>query len=316
MVLQIMDNEALRKKEQEQIDKALEERQNEPLILGLASHLRECWDAARQAKKPIENIMLKGLRQRNGEYEADKLNQIKQQGGSDIYMMITEVKCRAAESWLRDILLDTGTPPWDIQATPIPELEPSHLQEIESNFAAEVVKIVELEGQAPDPSKMAELREMVAQQYRFKLLQAADNRARGMKIKITDQFAQGGWGESFNDFITDLVTYPCGFIKGPIVRRQRKLSYVKDEMGNTTVEADEVIAPEFERVDPFRIYPEPGITNINDGYLFEHHPLSRTELADLIGVPGYDEDAIRKVLDYGNGDSWISEDVELAKDDE
>jgi len=316
MVLQVIDNEELTRREKEATKKALEERQNEPLILGLASHLRKCWDAARQAKKPIENIMLKGLRQRNGEYEADKLNQIKQQGGSDIYMMITEVKCRAAESWLRDILLETGTPPWDLQSTPIPELEPGQLAEIERSFAADVVTIIEREGQAPDPARMGELREMVAQEYRFKLLQAADNRARGMKTKISDQFAQGGWGESFNDFITDLVTYPCAFIKGPIVRRQRKLSYAKDEMGNTTVEADEIIAPEFERVDPFRMYPEPGITNINDGYLFEHHPLSRTELADLIGVPGYDDDAIREVLDYGNGDSWISEDVELAKDEE
>jgi len=316
MVLQVIDNEELTRREKEATKKALEERQNEPLILGLASHLRKCWDAARQAKKPIENIMLKGLRQRNGQYEADKLNQIKQQGGSDIYMMITEVKCRAAESWLRDILLETGTPPWDLQSTPIPELEPSQLAEIERSFAADVVTIVEREGQAPDPARMAELKEMIAQEYRFKLLQAADNRARGMKTKISDQFAQGGWGESFNDFITDLVTYPCAFIKGPIVRRQRKLSYAKDEMGNTTVEADEIIAPEFERVDPFRMYPEPGVTNINDGYLFEHHPLSRTELADLIGVPGYDDDAIREVLDYGNGDSWISEDVELAKDEE
>jgi hypothetical protein len=316
MVLQVIDNEELTRREKEATKKALEERQNEPLILGLASHLRKCWDAARQAKKPIENIMLRGLRQRNGEYEADKLNQIKQQGGSDIYMMITEVKCRAAESWLRDILLETGTPPWDLQSTPIPELEPGQLAEIERSFAADVVTIVEREGQAPDPARMEELKEMIAQEYRFKLLQAADNRARGMKTKISDQFAQGGWGESFNDFITDLVTYPCAFIKGPIVRRQRKLSYAKDEMGNTTVEADEIIAPEFERVDPFRMYPEPGITNINDGYLFEHHPLSRTELADLIGVPGYDDDAIREVLDYGNGDSWISEDVELAKDEE
>lgn len=316
MVLQVIDNEELTRREKEATKKALEERQNEPLILGLASHLRKCWDAARQAKKPIENIMLRGLRQRNGEYEADKLNQIKQQGGSDVYMMITEVKCRAAESWLRDILLETGTPPWDLQSTPIPELEPGQLAEIERSFAADVVTIVEREGQAPDPARMEELKEMIAQEYRFKLLQAADNRARGMKTKISDQFAQGGWGESFNDFITDLVTYPCAFIKGPIVRRQRKLSYAKDEMGNTTVEADEIIAPEFERVDPFRMYPEPGITNINDGYLFEHHPLSRTELSDLIGVPGYDDDAIREVLDYGNGDSWISEDVELAKDEE
>jgi hypothetical protein len=40
------------------------------------------------------------------------------------------------------------------------------------------------------------------------------------------------------------------------------------------------------------------------------------ELADLIGVPGYDEDAIRKVLEIGNGQSWISEDIELQKQEE
>ena len=159
---------------------------------------------------------------------------------------------------------------------------------------------------------MIELKEMVTQEYRFKLLQGADNRAKKMDIKIRDQFTQGGWGESFNEFITDLVTYPCGFVKGPVVRRQRKLGW-KYENGRTTVEADEIIAPEFERVDPFRIYPEPGVTTLNDGYLFQHHPLSRSELADLIGVPGYDEDAIREVLDIGNGTSWFSEDVELTK---
>ena len=316
MVLQVIGNDELVKKEKEEANKAMEERQNEAVILGLASYMRECWDAARQAKKPIENIMLKGLRQRNGEYEADKLAQIQAQGGSDIYMMITEVKCRAAESWLRDILLDTGTPPWDIQPTPIPELSPEHLEAVQNAFAAEVVKLVEEEGQAPTANKMAELKEMVSQNYRFKLLQAADDRAKRMKLKISDQFAQGGWAESFNDFITDLVTYPCAFIKGPVVRRQRRLAYTQNEEGKTVVEADEVIAPEFERVDPFRMYPEPGISSTNDGYLFEHHPLSRMDLSDLIGVPGYDEEAVRKVLDIGNGQSWINEDVELAKDEE
>jgi hypothetical protein len=86
--------------------------------------------------------------------------------------------------------------------------------------------------------------------------------------------------------------------------------------GRTTVEPTERLAPEFERVDPFRIYPEPGITRIEEGYLFEHHPLSRSDLSDLIGVPGYDEDAIRRILDDGSGPSWINEDVELIKNEE
>ena len=314
--LRVVSNTDIARQEQEAADKALAERQNQPMILGLAAYLRGCWDVAQQAKKPIEQKMLMALRQRNGEYEADKLKQIRSQGGSDIYMMITEVKCRAAESWLRDILLDTGTPPWDIIPTPIPDLSPIQRKEIQDIFANLVLKMVQENAQAPSQDEMSQVKEMVSQDYRFRILQDAQTRADKMKLKIQDQFAQGGWADSFNDFITDLVTYPCAFVKGPVVRRQRRLGWKLDATGRTAVEPTEVLAPEYERVDPYRIYPEPGITRIEDGYLFEHHPLTRMELADLIGVPGYDEDAIRKVLAEGNGSSWISEDVELLKEEQ
>jgi hypothetical protein len=274
-----------------------------------------CWDVAKIAKKPIEDEMLRALRQRNGQYEPDKLQQIKAQGGSEIYMMITEVKCRAAESWLRDILLDQGTPPWDIVPTPIPDLSPNDRREIQDIFASEVLTMLQENQKAPTKEEMAQIKEMVSQDYRFKILQDAQNRADKMKLKIEDQFAQGGWADSFNDFVTDLVTFPAAFIKGPIVRRQRTLGW-KTVAGRTVVEPTERLAPEFERVDPFRIYPEPGITRIEEGYLFEHHPLSRSDLSDLIGVPGYDEDAIRRILDEGSGPSWINEDVELIKNEE
>jgi hypothetical protein len=314
--LRVVSNADLAKQEKEVTDRALQERQNQPLILGLAGYLRQCWDVARLAKRPIEYKMLSAMRQRNGEYEADKLQQIRAQGGSEIYMMITEVKCRAAESWLRDILLDNGSPPWDLHATPIPDLNPAQTKEVQSMFAERVLKMVEEYGKAPNTEEMRELKEMVSQDYRFAIMHEAQNRADRMKIKIQDQFAQGGWADSFNDFITDLVTYPCAFIKGPVVRRQRALGWKTDATGRTVVEPIERLAPEYERVDPFRIYPEPGISTINEGYIFELHRMTRMELSDLIGVPGYDEDAIRRVLDEGNGTSWINEDVELQKDEE
>ena len=313
--LRVVSNAELDKQDEEAAAQALQERQNQPMMLGLSEHVRMCWDVAKIAKKPIEDEMLRALRQRNGQYEPDKLNQIKQQGGSEIYMMITEVKCRAAESWLRDILLDSGTPPWDIVPTPIPDLSPLDRREIQDIFASEVLTMLQENQKAPSKEEMAQIKEMVSQDYRFKVLQDAQNRADKMKLKIEDQFAQGGWADSFNDFITDLVTFPCAFIKGPIVRRQRTLGW-KTVMGKTVVEPTERLAPEFERVDPFRIYPEPGITRIEEGYLFEHHPLSRSDLSDLIGVPGYDEDAIRRILDEGSGPSWINEDVELVKNEE
>jgi hypothetical protein len=315
-VLRVVGNEELVKQEKEQAEKELQERQNEPYLIGLTSYLHSCWDAARQAKKPMENLMLSAMRQRNGEYEADKLRQIQDQGGSEVFMMITEVKCRAAESWLRDILLDNGTPPWDLEATPIPDLSPSEMKSIQDIYANKVLGIVESSGQAPSMEEMDEIKESVSQELRFSILQEAQNRADRMKLKISDQFAEGGWAECFNDFITDLATFPCAFIKGPVIRRQRKLGWTTDENGDTYAEPDENLGPEFERVDPFNIYPEPGITNIDEGYMFQHHPLSRMELSELIGVPGYDEEAIRSLLDIGNSTSWVNEDVSLMKEEQ
>ena len=315
-IFRVVSNDELARQEREQTDRELQARQNSSLMLGIVDYLRECWDAARISKKPIEDIMLTAMRQRNGEYEPEKLAAIKQQGGSETFMMITEVKCRAAESWLRDILLDTGTPPWDISPTPIPELSPAQLQEIKVAFADMVARLLQEELRAMTPSEMAEAKEAISQEYRFKMLQAAQNRADKMKHKISDQFAEGGWAESFNDFITDLVTYPAAIVKGPVVRRQRTLGWQQDASGRTVAVPVDKIAPEYERVDPFYFYPEPGISRIQDGYCFQHHPLTRTMLADLIGMPGYDDQAVRKLLEEGNGSSWINQDIELIKDEE
>lgn len=314
-ILRVVGNDELTRMEREQAERDLQARQTSSLILGLAAHLKMCWDAARIAKQPIDDIMLKAMRQRNGEYEPDKLTGIRAQGGSEVYMMLTEVKCRAAESWLRDILLDTGTPPWDLAATPIPDLSPTEASALQEAFAQRIVTIIQMSGQAPTATEMAEIKELVSQEYRFKVLQMAQARVDRMKVRIDDQFAQGGWSEAFNEFITDLVTFPCAFIKGPIVRRQRHLGWAKGPDGRTIVEASERLAPEYERVSPFNIFPEPGITRLNDGYLFELHKLTRTNLSDLIGVPGYDDQAIRKVLEIGPRQSWVSDTTESERDD-
>jgi hypothetical protein len=315
-LLRVVSNEELDRAERERMDQEVQARQQDSVILGLSAYLKRCWDAARIAREPISHIMLRAMRQRNGEYEADKLNAIRNQGGSEVYMMLTEVKCRAAESWLRDILLDTGSPPWDLSPTPIPDLPPDASAELQNAFAEEVMAVIQATGEAPSKGQLLELKEVVSQQYRFKVLQAAQMRVDKMKIKIEDQFTQGGWPEAFNEFITDLVTFPCAFVKGPVVRRQRHLSWTKGPDGKTIVEAGERLAPEFERVSPFNIYPEPGITRINDGYLFEHHKLSRSALSDLIGVPGYDDQAIRKVLEVGPGQSWVAETIESEREEE
>ena len=315
-ILRVVNNSEIRAEEERTAKIEADARQQQPVILGLAAYLKACFSAARDAKRPIEQIMLKAKRQRAGEYETDKAAKIRDQGGSEIFMRITEVKCRAAESWVRDILLDSGPPPWDLTPTPVPELKAEDMQAVQQRAASKVIEIIQNTGAAPTPDQVAEAKELAAQEFKYAVLQAAEARAQRMKDKIDDQFAQGGWYDAFDAFVTDLTTYPCAFVKGPVVRRQKALAYERDESGQTQVKVIERLAPEFERVDPFNIYPEPGITTFNDGYLFEHHPLSRTDLAALKGVPGYDTDAIALVLENEqHGSSWLFSDVQLSKEE-
>ena len=102
----------------------------QPVVQALAGYIRKTWMSSMLAKQQTSEIkMLKSVRARRGEYDPDKLAQLREQGSSTIYMMLTSNKCRAASSWLRDVLL-TGSDdkPWSLKPNPIPDMEPTIIQ--------------------------------------------------------------------------------------------------------------------------------------------------------------------------------------------
>ena len=280
----------------QQAEQAAQGRQNDPLILGLAAHLRHLWEPAKRAKLPIETKMFKALRQRNGEYEQTIANAIAAQGGSSVYMMVTETKCRGAESWLRDILLEDGKIPFLVSPSPKPSINPDMEQMITDKFGQKVMQSMQ-SGQPQDPDAQEDMKELAEQEVRNEIMEEAQETSDAMQVLIEDQFAEGGMIEGFSAFISDLATYPNAFLKGPVVRKQRKMKWVKGVDGKYAPDVTEELVPTYTRVDPYRMYPEPGVSSINEGFVFEHHRLSRPELAALKGVPGYDDDAISKVLE-------------------
>jgi hypothetical protein len=295
-----LDAESARQDEAEQA--AL--RQQIPVLSGLAGHVRKCWESARDAKQPIEKAMLKALRQRTGEYEPEKLNEIRKTGGSEIFMMLTETKCRGAESWLRDILLDEGMVPFDLKPTPMPDMPPDYKDKVLEQVSTNVLKAIQ-NNQPLDEVMMATFEEQAEEDVRVKLMEDAADRAERMKRYISDQFAEGGMVDGFNAFISDLSTYPAAVLKGPTVRRVKQLDWAQSPDGSYKPEVQEKLLPTYSRVDPFRIYPEPGITKLSEGYCIEHHRLSKADLSDLLGVPGYDDGAIRAVLAEGSNSEWL-----------
>lgn len=290
--------------------------QAQPLVTSLAAYVRQCWTDARDAKQQtIEERLLQALRQRRNEYDPDKKAQIQAMGGSDLYMSLTSVKCRTAGSWLRDVMLEQGEArPWAIKPTPIPSLPAAVNEAITQQVAAQVQEQEQVTGQQMSQddvvAMVATARDMALKDAFDKARKAAD----AMADKMEDQLVEGGFIRALDAFIDDLVTFPSAFLKGPVVRKKPTLSWDGVGPGEAPKVIDQLLL-EWDRVSPFDIFPSPSSSNIDDGYIIEKHRLSRADLNALIGVEGYDDGAIKLVLeDYGQGGlrEWLVNDMAQA----
>ncbi|NML34526.1 portal protein [Paraburkholderia antibiotica] len=283
-----------------------EEQQQSP-VSDLAEHVRECFNVNKQHRiaSGIEQVMLQCTRQRNGEYDPDDIPKL---GGIDIYMNITGLKCRAAESWLKDVLVNAADQPWTIQPTPIPDLPDSLMQQVEQMVMREIIargypSMVLDQQRAKDLKAVA-----VSEMQRI----AADACSR-MSDKINDQMTEAGWKAVFEQWQSDIVTYPGGVLKGPVVRNRDSLQWNGSKL---VVATQAVMVPE--RVSPLDFYPSPEATNPQDANnVIERMRMTKAKLYDCIGLPNFDENAIRMVIDEFDAGfrDWLSSDGARARDE-
>lgn len=297
----------LYKEEETQREQETAMAQASPLVSNLVSYFNERWFLAREAKRPVASRMRDNLRQRQGIYDADVLQKIKAQGGSDIYANITNVKCRAATAWLRDALLGDGNDkPWGITPSPIPEL-PEDLQADALYDAQQRIVQAQMMGIPIDPNEAPEIARKALAQVRAELRENARREAELTEQAIEDTLDGGGFHAAFSDVLDDLVTYPAAILKGPILRKRVDLVWARTPQGWIASPAEKLVV-EYERVSPFDLFPAPWSMDIEDGYIIQRHRLSRSTIASFIGLPGYNEDAVRAVLkdhDDGGTSNWL-----------
>lgn len=288
--------------------------QNQPIIAGLSGHIRNVWEQARFSRNTIEERMLDGLRRRNGEYSPQKLSQIRQFGGSEIFMMLTQIKCRAAEAWINDVLFPAGDKPWSVEHTPIPEINPEMEQALAEYVKQEAEQwMMQYQTQLPPEAIQERFQEMVGE-IKNRIEEEAEKIAKAMEDVIDDQFTEGNWEQAMREVIKDVVTYPAGILKGPVIRKRKTWKW-ENIGGNWIQKIGVEYKPEYYRVAPFDLYPSPSSKGINDGELLERHRLRRTDLVAMKGVAGYNDEAIDAVLtQYGIGGlrEWLWRDQERA----
>ena len=274
----------------------------------LASYIHGCWDRAKFSKQEITERLLKCERQRRGVYDPDKAMEIVKTGGSDIYMRLTDIKCRAASSWIKDVMSVSGERPFDLSPAKDPELPPEISASIIDAVRSEAEEYL-ISGSQLHPETFRTRMEQIHDEIRLKMREEAKDNAKRMRDKIDDQMTNGNFDQSFRDFIDDFVTYPTAIFKGPVIRKRKTMKWGPDFAPILSTE----FVREFSRVSPFDIYPSPNSGGVSDGYLIERHRLSRSELQSMKGVPGYNIENIDQVLSRfaDNGfRSWLNGDQE------
>src|SRR5699024_3006052 len=96
---------------------------------------------------------------------------------------------------------------------------------------------------------------------------------------------------------------------GPVFRQKTKVSWAE---GWRPVPVRELTVT-FERVSPFDVFPSPFAKDAHDGDFIERIRMTRSQIYDLKGRPGYESDAIDRVLSSVSGGSlnnWLWSDYE------
>lgn len=264
----------------------------------LIEHVLLCFERAKAAKVSIEERMIRNLYTFKNLYTPEKKKRIEEIGGSDIFLPLTNIKCRALKAWLVEIFFSSGEPPFDISPTPVPELEEDLEARIKEEVKSEISSVIQqvnllsqLSGGSFGLDKVAPLlkksidnvKDRVADEIREQALKIADREKR----RINDQFIEGGFYDALDECLFDIAIFPCAIMKSCVPRRVKRFG-----SGRSVIEK---VIPTYNRVSPFDIYPSPVVPDFSD-WVIEILHLTPQDLYLMKGVEGYYEDAIDVIL--------------------
>lgn len=275
----------------------------------LAMYINDVWTRNKQAKMDVEQRMIKSLRQRNGEYDPAKLAMIRLTEGSEIFSMLTYIKCKAAEAWLSEAYSPIRGKSWALTHTPVPDLSPDILQKISNRVLDQIVVAAQAYQEQTGVAVTRDEFNHVAQSYFAEMKEQVDKAIKDeakkavnkMSEKIDDQLTEGKWERNFKNSRSDLVTLGTMIMKGPTARKRNLNQWIQAADGEWIFDMTERIVFEYDRLSPFDYYPEDDAEDIQDGNGVEYMRLSRDDLNACVGVKGFNDNHILAVLREKSG---------------
>lgn len=203
----------------------------------------------------------------------------KERNRSKVVVNIVAPKVESQVARMCEILLPVDDKNWGIKPTPDPEM-------MADAQSGQMITDPQTGQQAP-----------LGEAARAKMDQVRE-RSDGMARQIDDVLTECGYNGQQREMIRDAGLLGTGILKGPYPTIQRSKVWVPGEGGAQIKQYNEKIQPGSIRVDPWNIFPDPscGSYHQRGAGIWERRDVTRKELRALVGVPGYDEEAIREVL--------------------
>ena len=272
----------------------------EGVASSLLNHVKSCFRDAELAKNTngivpglsITQMLLESQDRRNSIHTAEMQAKIKAQGLPNFYEPFTDQKVRDALAWWHDATVSYGDDWFRGAATEEPELPENLVESINQEIAEWELKS-RMNG-AP-PLSPDQLRDEAAKMYEIRVQETRDQakeRAERMSSRIKDQLQDIDFKSVRDAFRLDLVTFGTAFYWGPFVKNVKKPTW---KNGKRVVE--DVMIPWLENVSPLDIFPASWMTKITDhGYVCRRMKIHPGSLAGFIGVPGWQDDAIKSII--------------------
>jgi len=272
---------------------------NNVYITSLTGFINANWETAKTAKQTVQYEILDDYRRRAGGYTNSKLNEIRGFGGSEIFMMLSNEKARAVEAHIKDVSLPGGgEKAWGVEAGPVVDMPEEEEIQVAQQVMAEAMQLYELQGLQPSAEELYAKAGEMNEKIKKRLQDEANIRAERMEKEIEDQFSEGGFDQAVAECIHDVSTTKACILKGPVIKRKKKLTYSKSN--GYKPEVYEAYYLSWERRSPLDIYPLPDATDMQNGGFFDRYNLSVKALNSLRGTKGVDDQALNMVIEqYG-----------------
>lgn len=200
---------------------------------------------------------------------------------SRVVINIVRPKVDQAVARICEILFPVDDRNWGLKPTPLPDL----------------AVMVGNNSPTVDPAT-GQPTGMTANQEAQIVMQAAKEAAQAMERSIDDSLTECKYNGESRKGVEDGIRLGTMVLYGPFPARQTSKAWLPQPDGTQVMQINESVVPASMRLDPWDVFFDPSCGNDHQrgrGFFFRRN-VTRKELRQLVGLPGFDAECIREVL--------------------